>query len=83
MRPDALLFGESAGRVVTTASDPDTWLAAAARHGVPARAIGRTGGDQLSILSGAGDRWIDAPIAHLHEIWATSVACQLEAKDPT
>jgi phosphoribosylformylglycinamidine synthase len=83
MRPDALLFGESSGRVLTTASEPAAWLEAAARHGVPARAIGRTGGDQLSIRSGGGDRWIEAPIAHLHAIWATSVTCQLEAKDPT
>jgi phosphoribosylformylglycinamidine synthase subunit PurL len=37
----ALLFGEAQGRIVTSTSSPDALLAVAARHGVPARVIGR------------------------------------------
>jgi len=37
----ALLFGEAQGRIVTSTAAPDDLLAVAARHGVPARVIGR------------------------------------------
>jgi phosphoribosylformylglycinamidine (FGAM) synthase-like enzyme len=47
----ATLFGESASRVLVSvaASQVDTVLAAAAKAGVPARRIGRTGGANLRI----------------------------------
>jgi phosphoribosylformylglycinamidine synthase II len=37
----ALLFGEAQGRIVTSTSSPDALVAVAAKHGVPARIIGR------------------------------------------
>jgi len=37
----AVLFGEAQGRIVTSTPTPDALLAVAARHGVPARVIGR------------------------------------------
>jgi phosphoribosylformylglycinamidine synthase len=37
----AVLYGEAHGRVVVSTDAPDQVLAAAARHGVPARAVGR------------------------------------------
>ncbi len=37
----ALLFGEAQGRIVTTTSSPDALLEIAAKHGVPAKVIGR------------------------------------------
>jgi len=54
-RPDAGLsatgwaFGEDQARYVVTTKDPDTLLAAAREAGVPAAAIGRTGGDRVSV----------------------------------
>ena len=49
IRPDALLFGESTGRVIAASATPDALLGLAAEHGVPARAIGETGGDRLVV----------------------------------
>ena len=81
LRPEALLFGESTGRVLTATADADAWLAMASRHGVPAQKVGRTGGSALTIQSAGGEIWIQSDLARLREIWATSLACQLE--DPT
>jgi phosphoribosylformylglycinamidine synthase II len=65
IRPDALLFGETAGRVIVATRDASAALAAAAEAGVPAREIGRTGGASLRIL-GPGDRpWIDLALDRL------------------
>ena len=43
------LFGEDQARYLLTTGEPDTVLAAAEAAGVPARAIGRTGGDTLTL----------------------------------
>ena len=77
LRPDALLFGESTGRVLLASSDPDALLAAAAEAGVPARRIGETGGRRLRIESDAGNAWIDAEVAPLHEIWGRALPRRL------
>ncbi|MGI5126979.1 phosphoribosylformylglycinamidine synthase subunit PurL [Pseudonocardia sp. CA-107938] len=60
------LFAESAGRVlVTTAPEQvDAVLAAAAAAGVPARAIGTTGGADLAIAGLA-----ELPLAELRTAW--------------
>ncbi|MEP6493030.1 MAG: phosphoribosylformylglycinamidine synthase subunit PurL, partial [bacterium] len=55
--PDrALLFGEAQGRVVVSTSMPDTVVAIAAKHGVPATTIGRVGslGAPLQISTAKG-----------------------------
>jgi phosphoribosylformylglycinamidine synthase II len=78
IRPDALLFGESTGRVVTTTSEPDALLALAAEHGVPARRIGTTGGDALWVAGASGEPWIDSTVAQLHGVWENGIPRRLE-----
>jgi phosphoribosylformylglycinamidine synthase len=77
LRADALLFGESTGRVIVASADPQPLLALAARHGVPARRIGVTGGARLRIAPPGGDAWVDAPVAELHDRWANAIARRL------
>jgi phosphoribosylformylglycinamidine synthase subunit PurL len=62
----AELFSEDQGRALVTCCDEDTakLLALAAEHGVPAEAIGWTGGDRL-IVEGA----LEAPVAELRAAW--------------
>jgi phosphoribosylformylglycinamidine synthase len=67
----ALLFGEAQGRVIVSTSDAAAVLATAARHGVPARAIGRvTPAEQGFVLdTGAGvlRASVDALAAAYHD----------------
>jgi phosphoribosylformylglycinamidine synthase len=78
IRLDALLFGESTGRVIAAGPDADALLAAAREEAVPACRIGRTGGERLVIGPPGGAAWIDAPVAHLHEVWARALPRRLE-----
>ena len=59
IRGDALLFGESTGRVIVASDDAGALLALARRHGVPARELGTTGGSRLVIRALDGEVWID------------------------
>jgi phosphoribosylformylglycinamidine synthase len=79
IRPDALLFGESTGRVIAASERAEALLAAAGEAGVPARRIGRTGGERLVIGPPGGEPWIDAGVAELREIWARALPRRLEA----
>ena len=63
----AWLFGEDQGRYLLTTADPDRVLADAVRAGVPAAAIGTTGGAALAI-DGAGAVPL-ADLAEAHESW--------------
>ena len=78
IRADALLFGESTGRVLCATTAPERVQELAARHGVPARAIGTTGGDRLRIAPASGETWIDAPVAALCESHARAIPRRLE-----
>jgi phosphoribosylformylglycinamidine synthase len=78
IRPDALLFGESTGRVITTTSRPDALLAVAAEYEVPACRIGTTGGDRLWIGADSGEPWIDAAVAQLRAVWENGIPGRLE-----
>ncbi len=72
--PDrGLLFGEAQGRVVVSTNMPDTVLAIAAKHGVPARAIGRVGpvGAPLHITTAGGV--FTAPLARLDEAYHEAI----------
>jgi phosphoribosylformylglycinamidine synthase len=80
MRPDALLFGESTGRVIVATADAPALLALAERHRVPARAIGETGGERLVVGPEGGRPWIDAPLRRLHEIYARAIPRRLEVE---
>ncbi len=78
LRTEALLFGESTGRVLAATSDPAGLLAIAGRESVPARAIGATGGEELRIARDCGEVLIAANVARLHEIWSRALPRRLE-----
>jgi len=77
LRPDALLFGESTGRVIAATRDPDHLLALAAHHRVPARQVGTTGGDRLRIGMPGEEPWIDEPVRELHALWQSAIPRRL------
>src|SRR5690606_6442338 len=64
------LFGEDQGRYLLTTADADAVLARAAAAGVPARAIGRTGSDALT-LNGQSAISV-ARLRRAHEDWLPS-----------
>ena len=68
IRTDALLFGESAGRIVVSCERRcvEPLLSLARRRRVPAAVIGRVGGSRLTI-----DPWIDVPVGDLSHAWRT------------
>jgi phosphoribosylformylglycinamidine synthase len=77
IRPDALLFGESTGRVVVGSAEPEALLALARGRGVPARAIGRVGGGRLVIGPPRGPAWIDVEVARLRARWRAALPRRL------
>jgi phosphoribosylformylglycinamidine synthase len=77
LRPDALVFGESTGRVIAATPDAARLLALAASHGVPARQIGTTGGDRLRIGPPGARPWIDESVDALHAIWQGAIPRRL------
>jgi len=91
IRPDALLFGESTGRVLVATGNCDALLERARAADVPARRIGTTGGSRLvirhaplTVLASGGPSasesmgWIDADLASLEAIWARAIPRRLE-----
>ena len=76
-RKDALLFGESSGRVVASLSEGD--LAAlkllCENHGVPLFLIGKTGGKNLNI-----DSEIGVPVSRLSEAHKNSLKNRVESR---
>jgi phosphoribosylformylglycinamidine synthase len=73
-RLDALLFGETQGRVVISVSalNAGKVLAQAKILGVPAASIGKVGGTSLRMK--AGEQSINADLAELHDQWWNSIA---------
>ncbi len=69
-RIDALLFGESAGRIVVSCERRfvEPIQQSARRMGVPSAVIGRVGGSHLRI-----DPWIDIPVDVLDETWRSGL----------
>jgi phosphoribosylformylglycinamidine synthase len=78
------LFGESASRaIVSVASNRvDELLAAVKAENVPARVIGRVGGDRIRI-SIAGRLVIDEPLVEAERIWATAIETHFERRGGT
>jgi phosphoribosylformylglycinamidine synthase len=76
----ATLFGESATRVIVSVAPADLQaiLADAARAGLTATRIGRTGGSSIRI-SVDGRMAIDCAVAQAEERWSTSLAGWLAA----
>ena len=73
-RVQATLFGESASRIVVSAAPGrlEQLLAAARELDVPARVIGKTGGDRITIAV-AGTSVIDVAVADAESAWATAI----------
>ena len=73
-RPDALLFGESQGRIVISCERRylASIQAAAAKAGVPARVLGAVGGARLSIYP-----WIDESLDVINETWRKGLEAHL------
>jgi len=70
LRPDALLFGEDASRIVVSypPSEAERVKAICARAGAPFEEIGEVGGAKLII-----ENLIDARVADLREPWARAI----------
>ena len=80
IRPDALLFGEAPGRVLVATVAAEEVLRRAPEARVPAREIGRTGGERLVIGPPGGPAWIDAPLERLRAIWADAIPRRMEGR---
>ncbi|HYL80333.1 MAG TPA: phosphoribosylformylglycinamidine synthase subunit PurL, partial [Candidatus Acidoferrum sp.] len=74
MRPDALLFGESASRIVISAR-PDAverLRAIARQHAVPCEELGAVGGDHLRITGGGIS--LSLTVEAVHRAWSTGLS---------
>jgi phosphoribosylformylglycinamidine (FGAM) synthase-like enzyme len=71
---NATWFGESASRIVVSAAGDklEAVMAAARAAGVPATAIGKTGGDRIR-LSVGGNVVVDSAVADAEQSWATCI----------
>jgi len=76
LRPDVALFSESQSRVLISVAPEhvEELLALARTYGVPAEAIGTTGGDRL-VFTVNGKNVIDAPLSELHAAWKDAIPC--------
>lgn len=70
----AALFGESASRIVVSVrtGDVPALLETAAAAGVPARAIGKTGGSRLTMMV-AGRTLVDLRVDEAQRVWASAI----------
>ncbi|MCH2377794.1 MAG: hypothetical protein MK236_00085, partial [Pedosphaera sp.] len=73
-RLDALLFGETSGRVIITTTELDSVKAVerAKLMGVPAQHIGTVGGASLKIKTHGGDHTWE--VAGLHDLWWNAIS---------
>lgn len=74
LRAEAVLFGESAGRILLSADPKDAKaILALAKHlGVVAARVGTVKGSRLRIMS-----WLDEPVEALREAWRSGLKRQL------
>ncbi|HVL66642.1 MAG TPA: phosphoribosylformylglycinamidine synthase subunit PurL [Vicinamibacterales bacterium] len=72
--PASALFSESASRAVVSVDESQaaTLLQMAAEAGVPAAAIGRTGGTRLHMAVG-GAAAVDLPVREAEQVWGTAL----------
>ncbi|MFN0097093.1 MAG: phosphoribosylformylglycinamidine synthase subunit PurL [Gemmatimonadaceae bacterium] len=85
----ALLFGEAQGRVIVSTAAPDTVLAIAKQHGVPARVVGKVTAASDGFLIDAGTTKLSARVATLSEAYHEALpramqraAAEAVTKDP-
>ncbi|MFB3819957.1 MAG: phosphoribosylformylglycinamidine synthase subunit PurL, partial [Candidatus Methylomirabilales bacterium] len=73
-RADAVLFGETASRIVVSVAPADAGRLQelAGRHGVPCHRLGVVGGEQLVLR--AGDATCSLPVAAAQHAWATGLS---------
>src|ERR1051326_6001472 len=73
-RVDALLFGETQGRIIISVAQIDAVkvLARAKILGIPATWIGIVGGENLIIKTAASE--LSWPLSELHDLWWNSIA---------
>ncbi len=78
--PASALYGEAASQIVVSAreTDAEIVLARAAAAGVPARVLGRTGGERLRFTFD-GEPVIDVGLAEAEQRWATGLSRHFEA----
>jgi len=81
IRPDALLFGETQGRIVVTASPARAKkvVALAKKRGVPVAVIGRTGGSDIVVEAGRRER-LRIPVLKAFEAWKKAVPAHYAVK---
>ncbi len=77
VRADAVLFGESAGRIVVSCErrHVESLQRLGTRYGVPVTLIGRVGGTNLVMA-----QWIDIPVENLNETWRGGLQKALQTK---
>lgn len=83
IRTDALLFGESASRIILSLSEDKLrdLKSIAEAKGVPLTVIGKVGGDRLKIrftVHGSRFTGIDLPIRDLEDRWRNAIKKQVE-----
>ncbi|HET9262076.1 MAG TPA: phosphoribosylformylglycinamidine synthase subunit PurL [Vicinamibacterales bacterium] len=80
----ATLFGESPSRVVASVKPEDraALMQLAAEAGVPALAIGRTGGSGISVAVG-GEPAIACRLADAEDVWSTAIERRLAGRART
>ncbi len=78
VRDEALLFGETQGRIIISipAEKTEQVLHTASSNGVPAVFLGTVGGNDLTIRS-AGATWT-WPLEQLHDVWWNSISREME-----
>ena len=81
LRADALLFGESQSRILVTCRRKDLGglMKSAVARGVPARAIGRVGGTDISVKS-AGREILRVPVGTAFRSWKNGLPDYFKAK---
>jgi phosphoribosylformylglycinamidine synthase subunit PurL len=72
-RLDALLFGESQGRILVSVSQKDEFLQAADQAGVVAQELGSSDSSGRLKISVGGDEVLDSSVSVLHEAWAQAI----------
>ncbi|MGH9869866.1 MAG: phosphoribosylformylglycinamidine synthase subunit PurL [Candidatus Polarisedimenticolia bacterium] len=74
VREDALLFGETASRVILSLREKDLpaleqVVASLPGRRPPLRVIGRVRGARLVVRAGGGEPLVARDVAHLHQVW--------------
>jgi phosphoribosylformylglycinamidine synthase len=77
----AALFGESASRIVLSVAGDNVArvMEQAATAGVPAKVLGRTGGQRLRISTG-GRTTVDLPVEDGERAWSAAIDSYFEKK---